>query len=689
MNDRVSSKPPRPYLDDKEEFLGQNDAGTGGRGSTLSSKTDSNRHSLFRFGKSIAASFNPNNWKIWSKDKHVEEEEEDAQTKALRERQEKAERIYRELKESGRFRDAAHVCHTPYPPTQSFSDKKPPAKHDSGVEFGDSDLNARHSHEMTREDKRMGRIFLEPPFSTQPTRSLSPVSNVSGSVACSDTSSPSKRSFMIKKASLSNINARLKKPSLSNIKKSLMGESRESLAYPSTTDLHHHHQARRVPSRKDLQKQQRLVKRVSDLEGKLEAARRQLSEAIGEPVPALPTGPIERVTRRRFRPGALASLPSERLLNGYVSTDDDIDDLDGGWETHTSKDIPIMSGPQGNALLRPDATPQDVTTSSMEGALEVKNSQDIFEEQISEETLLATAAASIGQPAATKVSGTSGPGGKDDSYLASYESSDKEATPKPMSRIPSKKRKNAFESLTDDGKHKPSENQDETDESEIKNLTPKSLKQTVLVTPRPIKLQKMSPSTLGSKMESSPQNSRVSASRVQPRPFASGIQALSRGVPSGSSKLTSSPAPVRKLSKVQRSHQKASQQSVESPPSSPTFMGMKDEEATAICSSPRDATSGSGRIDPANLIYSADPNTEPDVPPMPPLPKNIRLASGEVISTSISANLAKPQLQAGVNKLTKPRSFSPRKHGIQEKKLSANEARARADPSFEWPDDVF
>ena len=72
---------------------------------------------------------------------------------------------------------------------------------------------------------------------------------------------------------------------------------------PSSGDNHH---ARRAPSRKDLQKQQRLIKRVSDLEDKLQAAHRQLEEAMNEPVLSQP---YPRVGRSRFVPGALSTLP--------------------------------------------------------------------------------------------------------------------------------------------------------------------------------------------------------------------------------------------------------------------------------------------------------------------------------------------------------------------------------------------
>lgn len=74
---------------------------------------------------------------------------------------------------------------------------------------------------------------------------------------------------------------------------------------------------RKRASAKDLAKQQRLYKKVSNLESKLEAARRELEEAQGfahEPALALPT------SRKTFTPGALPSLPSERMLKDHVDT---------------------------------------------------------------------------------------------------------------------------------------------------------------------------------------------------------------------------------------------------------------------------------------------------------------------------------------------------------------------------------
>ena len=75
-------------------------------------------------------------------------------------------------------------------------------------------------------------------------------------------------------------------------------------------------QVKKQPSKKDLAKQQKLVKRVSNLESQLEAARQELEQSLAN-TPA--TKSVGKTTRKTFIPGALPSLPSERLLNAHVS----------------------------------------------------------------------------------------------------------------------------------------------------------------------------------------------------------------------------------------------------------------------------------------------------------------------------------------------------------------------------------
>lgn len=82
------------------------------------------------------------------------------------------------------------------------------------------------------------------------------------------------------------------------------------------------HQVKKQQSKKDLAKQQKLVKRVSNLETQLETARRELELAISN-APA--TEAVEKSTKKTFKPGALPSLPSERILNAHIS-EQEVDD---------------------------------------------------------------------------------------------------------------------------------------------------------------------------------------------------------------------------------------------------------------------------------------------------------------------------------------------------------------------------
>ncbi|RAL11136.1 putative nuclear RNA binding protein [Aspergillus homomorphus CBS 101889] len=76
-------------------------------------------------------------------------------------------------------------------------------------------------------------------------------------------------------------------------------------------------EVRRQKSRKELQRQAKLMKRVSDLELKLQRARRELRDLVGEEEKEVlaPTPFPDKPYSRKFVPGALPSLPSERLLH--------------------------------------------------------------------------------------------------------------------------------------------------------------------------------------------------------------------------------------------------------------------------------------------------------------------------------------------------------------------------------------
>jgi hypothetical protein len=324
MNDRTSRRPPAVYIGADEETrergrsegrmseklhkktnsINRHSYQTDTQQLTLD-KTDSNRSSIFRFGKSIAASFNPSNWKIWSKTAELESTAE----RDLRQRKENAELIYKELKQNGQFRDFRHAPYNHL--CQGDDTVSGHDKHDSGVQFGDpkSDIG-RTFHELnfgtptSKHEKRYARFFADgasnmvpPNPETSPQRSETHTCEVPASEV---RSSARQSSFQFRKPSITNLGlgSSTKLPLVTG-----------DLAEVGSRGL------RRLPSRKDLQKQQKLVKRVSNLEEKLEAARRQLLEAMGEP---LPSQSISEA-RTRFVPGTLATLPSERFLSSHTS----------------------------------------------------------------------------------------------------------------------------------------------------------------------------------------------------------------------------------------------------------------------------------------------------------------------------------------------------------------------------------
>ncbi|PQE12844.1 nuclear RNA binding protein [Rutstroemia sp. NJR-2017a BBW] len=324
MNDKVSQLPPRTYLfaeedlreryDDYNAFNGNgqnrgrkpaknksfvfNSNASTVESSVAGGSEISQKSSIFRFGSKIAASMKPSNWKLFSKQPKIPEET--PQQKAVRERQEKAERMYHELKSNGFFREGA-IIHPSYKPPM---DQAPRLKHDSGVELNDQ---YHSSHNTPTEDKRQGRLRVQ----TTEIYADSPASRFSQPV--DGASTPRKTPF------------RLKTPSMTALKKE---PSRDNVLHSAPS----FRAVRRIPSRKEFQKQQKLVKRVSDLESKLDDARRQLSETLGDPYdeeesylamkypPLHHPPPPPRASRSRFIPGALATLPSERLLCGYLDS---------------------------------------------------------------------------------------------------------------------------------------------------------------------------------------------------------------------------------------------------------------------------------------------------------------------------------------------------------------------------------
>ncbi|PVH82939.1 hypothetical protein DL98DRAFT_586097 [Cadophora sp. DSE1049] len=735
MNDRVSQVPPVPYLEPEDEILSEYNTagcGEGARGRKLTrsrmfthhpnvsvaessaNQSDASRSSsIFRFGKSIAASFNPTNWRFWSKEQQEEEDEETVQLRILQERQAKAEKIYQELKESGHFRDSA-VGPRLFPPPPPVSDKKA-GKHDSGIEFGDVDMSGASARGSTSiEDKRKGRIFLEPPkFSQQ--RGESPGSNYSASVAQSNTSTPNKPKFNFKKPSLAN----LKKASVSNIKSAFAGDSSVSV---------NDHQARRIPSRKDLQKQQKLVKRVNNLEERLKQARQQLAEALNEPLPSgSPASQApSRVSRSKFVPGALSSLPSERLLSGYVSSEAGFsdDEMHNGIGQAVSTDH-VMSNTQymSGALGGEQSKAVEHIAGSLNGQ---EAQQDDTVMQSVEDDLpaqLEPTLASIGddlQDAETT------PTKPKDTEMVKDE--DEELTPKPNTKSkpaePTKKRKSIFERVPDDGgDYTPSGDEEDEDDltsdiiSEVSSITKPKNKSTststkaskpsisrgkgpTMTLQHPRKLQKTVPgpkattkttvpkSSPPSKTSSSVSSSRPSIppppTRTAPPPPPS--QKSGTNQKKSQNHHITSPPPSGRLMKSNKVPLPPTnrQQSASPPPSSATFTGPGLNYTKPSRNQSRAPSKASSRHDvDEDDAYIADPALSPSIPPLPPMPKAVRLASGEVVSTAGMVTNVSAASSNAVKNGTNGGAMN------REQRDRAGMSSSTSKQSFEWPDDVF
>ena len=265
---------------------------------------------FFRFGRSVAANFRPMTlWnRMWTETKddmarRTQEETEKARQKA------EAESKYAQMKSAGQLglKPVSHVI-----PEVRLSVDSSNAQDSAVVMEGASDFlphsrstsAATQLHHPPRED----------------------VSDLSASDAVGGTVKQNKtlRSrFHFRKPSLSNLKSDLKRVrSEFNLAAAAGNRESSSSLSPNKTDFDLLPSTlKRSASKYDLKKQHKLSKRVSDLESKLQQARRELDDALVEasPMPRL-NGKYERFTpqstlkRPKFIPGRLPSLPSERIL---------------------------------------------------------------------------------------------------------------------------------------------------------------------------------------------------------------------------------------------------------------------------------------------------------------------------------------------------------------------------------------
>ncbi|KAI9759124.1 MAG: hypothetical protein M4579_002571 [Chaenotheca gracillima] len=273
--------------------------------------TGGNGGGVFRFGKSLAAVFNP--MKLWNGWKHnssgddsrassspEKDPPEHSSRRRLRqrpqlahdgimtERKTKAEKVYAEMKINGDFyKGKGAITSTPTGVgIVGSSNERVPSQRDSGIDLDEQDPRASSGSIPT---------VLEKQYEVEGGKSVAQTTD-----------------NLVALSKIPEDNRTTTEPK--GVKKA---KSEMQLGETSGMVL------RKQPSRRELQKQNRLSKKVSDLETKLMSARRELSQIMGEAVPPVPMlvqgDEVPSSHRKPFVPGALASLPSERLLFGTES----------------------------------------------------------------------------------------------------------------------------------------------------------------------------------------------------------------------------------------------------------------------------------------------------------------------------------------------------------------------------------
>jgi hypothetical protein len=317
MNDRVSNKPPSIYIRDDDAMEGQDmesyakrplhpGSVAGGRPAADDAGLELPKPSgVYRFGRALVNAFKPIH--VWRGFGHSRDEKEPTLTpekSIFQERQLKAQKAYAELKKNG------------YKGTQpsSFTVENlalPAIRAKSAID----ESSHNHPHRDSGVDVDGYRSSVEPERNGQVLEPAKTPKNPPSAPAGRQLASPMSNASSARKPSL-----HFRKPSFQNLKKvksqiHIPAAKKTVSAEPGALEekVMVQQDLRKQPSRKDIAKQEKLSKRVSDLEAQLEVARRNLKISMQE-IP-VDSGIQSFKGPRAFKPGALPSLPSERLLN--------------------------------------------------------------------------------------------------------------------------------------------------------------------------------------------------------------------------------------------------------------------------------------------------------------------------------------------------------------------------------------
>lgn len=374
MNDRVSNIPPDAYIGDEDameeyaampatESTQNKKISVDSVEADLDAGIDSFKISgMSRFGRALAnVLVKPvTAWQKFGGAREAKEQAANAEKSVLQARQLKAEKEYAELKRNGvRGTKAPSDVPTPTPvPSTTYehvaNEARPTPHRDSGIDVdgycssSDKKRNSqvrsssdeglmppRAAPENVRAVRQVSRVGSE-----QSASSLSQASSVGlkpppipdtdlFAVPISRETSPRKSSLHFRKPSLQTIKKAKSQIQLPTNKQYTEAPIPSSRGFDAAkeTDVGER-SPRKQPSRKDIAKQQRLSKKVSDLEIQLEIARRNLKQSIhkefinsnGSPQKGGSTVRSQKGLKT-FSPDVLPSLPSERLLNEHIADD--------------------------------------------------------------------------------------------------------------------------------------------------------------------------------------------------------------------------------------------------------------------------------------------------------------------------------------------------------------------------------
>ena len=266
---------------------------------------------VYRFGRALVNAFKPITvWRSFGNNREEKTPNLFSEKGVMQERQSKAEKAYAELKKNGykgtqpssRTVECLSVPLIRVEPSVGGARNFP--SQDSGVDV-DGDCPSTES-ERNDQGSTPVRTPITLPLTPTTRHMVSPIPSAI---------SPRKSSLHFRKPSFQNlkkVKSQIQLPSIKKQNPIELGPEDENLTFQR--DL------RKQPSRKDIAKQEKLSKKVSNLEAQLEIARMNLKRSMHE-TPAEANMPFSRGPRA-FKPGALASLPPEGLLSKGLVIDE-------------------------------------------------------------------------------------------------------------------------------------------------------------------------------------------------------------------------------------------------------------------------------------------------------------------------------------------------------------------------------